>query len=121
MKKVIFLITVVLALVLVSCGKKETFGKEVSGNATTTVSEILKSPDSFKEKEVVIEGKIGDVCPSGCWFYLKDENAAANQLYIDIAPAGIAIPQKSGSKARLSGTVKYDGKSVIIYGNGVEL
>lgn len=120
MKQTITTILLLALLTIVSCTKKETYGEAVPA-VTTSVSEILKAPESFKDKKIVIEGKLGDVCPSGCWFDLKDEKALHNQLRIDIAPAGIAIPAQSTGKAKVSGTVKYDGKSVIIYGDGVEL
>lgn len=121
MKNLTLIIVCFIALVLVSCNKKEAYGKKVAKETTTTISEILTSPESFQDKKVVITGKLGDVCPSGCWFDLEDEKATNTMLRVDIAPSGLAIPPKSKGEAKVSGTVKYDGKSIIIYGDGVEL
>lgn len=120
MKNIAVIVALLTSLILVSCEKKVTYGKEVTGTSTT-ITEILKSPESFSDKRVVLEGKLGDVCPSGCWFDLEDEKATNTRLRVDIAPANLAIPPKSSGKARISGTVKYDGKTVVIYGDGVEL
>lgn len=120
MKNISLLTLLIIFVLFVSCTKKETYGKEVS-STTTTITEILTAPESFKDKKIVLEGKLGDVCPSGCWFDLEDEKATNTRLRVDIAPAGLAIPPQSTGKAKVSGTVKYDGKTVVIFGDGVEL
>lgn len=98
----------------------EKFGKEIVNRKSTAIEDILSNPKDFEGKTVTVEGAIASECPSGCFFYvqIKDKNAA---IYVNIAPAGFVIPQKTGSKVLVEGKVILKGINPIILGTGVEI
>lgn len=81
------------------------------------IADILTSPKDYDGKTVVIQGKIASECPSGCWFTLKDGNAA---IYIDLKPSNMVIPQKKGSSAKVTAVVVREGSDVYLIGNKVD-
>ncbi|MBD3368717.1 MAG: hypothetical protein GF405_11190 [Candidatus Eisenbacteria bacterium] len=115
--------TVISLIILMSitagiagCGGGETYGEPLSNAAVTPVSEILADPASFGDDQIKIEGEIVRECPSGCWFELEDDGAA---IHVDIAPSGLAIPQKVGGTATVEGVVLVrDGRTMLV-GSGV--
>jgi len=103
---------------ITGCGGGESYGETLSGAAVTPVSDILTDPAAFEGESVTVEGEIVGECPSGCWFTLQDGPAT---IHVDIAPHGLAIPQKVGSTARVEGKVAVrDGRTMVI-GSGVVL
>jgi hypothetical protein len=84
---------------------------------TVRIGDILQDPKVFDGKTVVVEGKISRECPSGCWFTLKDGNA---EIYIDLNPSGMVIPQKTGAYARVTAKVINEGGDVYLVGNKVD-
>jgi hypothetical protein len=84
---------------------------------TTRVGDILQDPKVFDGKTVVVEGKISRECPSGCWFTLKDGNA---EIYIDLNPSGMVIPQKTGAYAKVTAEVINEGGDVYLVGKKVD-
>ncbi len=116
------LLTVVMVLLfqLIGCGKEKQFGAVVPEDMkATSIKAILTDPQSFNEKEVKLEGTLGQICPAGCWFFLHEGGDI--KLYIDIHPAGIAIPPKSKGKAMVIGKVVVADKRVAVVGKGVRL
>jgi len=103
---------------LAGCGGAERYGDALTLSTVTAVSDILASPASFEGRTVRIEGEISRECPSGCWFDVKDGNAV---IYVDIAPAGLAIPQKVGSAVAVEGAVSVEEGQVRFLGRGVEI
>jgi RecJ-like exonuclease len=99
------------------CGSGEKFGKEITETKVTKIEDILAEPDKYIGKTVKIEGKIIQECPSGCWFYLKDQTGT---IYVDLKPSGLAIPQSVGKKVAAEGKVKSSERLEII-GKGVEI
>jgi len=99
------------------CGsKKVNYGKEIPQNLTLTkIREILNASSQYKDKEVLISGKIISECGSGCWFFIQDENN--DVIYVDLAPAKFAIPQLIGKEVLVYGKVKENQ----IIGLGVKL
>ena len=101
---------------ITGCGGGESYGQPLSDAATTPVTDILADPASFGDDTVKIEGEIVGECPSGCWFTLED---GAATIHVDIAPHGLAIPQKVGSTVTVEGEVVVrDGRTMLI-GSGV--
>ena len=90
----------------------------ISDAEATPVSEILANPAGFDGMEVKVTGEIGKECPTGCWFELRDNGSS---LHIDIAPYGLAIPQKQGSPVTVEGTVKFTDSRLMLVGKGVEI
>jgi hypothetical protein len=105
-----------LGTLAAGCGGGESFGEQLSTGATTPIAEVLADPASFEGQAVKIEGTIVRECPSGCWFELEDGSAV---IHVDIAPHGLAIPQKVGATATVEGTVQArDGRTMLV-GSGV--
>lgn len=122
MKKAISMIIVgfSIALIISGCGKKdgESYGQTISTRQTTDLKQILIQPADFEDKQITLEGKIVNQCPTGCWFDMQSGSAV---IHVDINPSGFAIPQKPGKTVLVEGTVQVDGDNVEIIGTGVEI
>jgi hypothetical protein len=103
---------------LAGCGGAERYGDALTLSTVTAVSDVLAAPASFEGRTVRIEGEISRECPSGCWFDVKD---GAATVYVDIAPAGLAIPQRVGRRVAVEGTVSVEDGQVRFIGKGVEI
>lgn len=90
---------------------------EQQGPATVTIGEILDKANGYQGKDVIIEGKIVNECPAGCWFYLQDDSGV---IYVDILPNNLSIPQKVGAKAKVYGVVTERNGVLYVIGNKVE-
>lgn len=73
------------------------YGKGIELKSTPlSLADAAKSLD--KEKEVVIQAKIGTVCQvSGCWITLEDGKTSARVTYNH----GFFLPKKAGSRMAL--------------------
>lgn len=69
---------------------------------SVSVGEIVKLPQAYEGKEVVVKGKIASECGSGCWFMLDDGTGI---IYVDLAPNNFAIPQLQGSTVMVKGVI----------------
>ncbi len=117
---VLFVITVLLSLwFLPGCGPKEgVYGQPITETNVVGIGDILKNPEQFDKKTVLIEGKIVEECPTGGWFMLQDENGV---LYVDLHASYFAIPQAVGHKAAAQGVIGKDGPRVFMTGKGVQI
>ena len=96
------------------------YGQAISKREVTAIKDILANPKAYDGKIVTIEGKIANECETGCWFYVKV--AEGNTvIYVDIEPAGFAIPQKIGHKVLVEGEVVIKKTGPMILGKGVEV
>jgi hypothetical protein len=123
MKKILVILSLVLtAVIAASCGKAagEKYGQQISNYKVTAIKEILSTPKAYDGKLVTIEGRIGSECSSGCWFFVKVDSGNFS-LYVDIRPAGFAIPQNVGRKVIVEGTVFIDKTGPKVKGRGVEI
>ncbi|MCD6326144.1 hypothetical protein J7M28_01115 [bacterium] len=110
---------VLIGALLAGCGGGgERFGKEIVIDTTTQARDILSRPDEFNGKTVRMEGEITRECPTGCWLDLKDETGV---VFVDLAPSGLAIPQKVGSKIVIEGKVVKRREKTMIIAKGVEI
>jgi len=66
---------------------------------------IIRSPDAFEGKELVLSGKIATECGSGCWFLLDD---GTGTLYVDLAKNNFAIPQMTGATVVVKGVIRVE-------------
>jgi hypothetical protein len=108
-----------LPVALTSCGGSgDVYGAAMSDAQSTPVSAILSDPAGYDGQKVKLEGVIGNECPTGCWFELRDEGAS---IHVDIAPHGLAIPQKQGSDVTVEGVVKVTDSRLMLVGEGVEI
>jgi Domain of unknown function (DUF4920) len=49
--------------------------------APVPLAEVLAAPDSFKDREIVVSGRIAQVCQTkGCWIMLTDGDVAARVM-----------------------------------------
>lgn len=113
----ILLLTIVIGSI-VGCGGSEKFGEEITVIEITKIKDILIDSDKYVGKTIRVEGKIIRECPSGCWFYLKDDTGT---IYVNILPSGFAIPQKVGAKAVVEGKLESKEGRIEIVGKGVEI
>jgi ribosomal protein S8E len=110
MRTLLLACSLLLALQAGVFAKDETFGKfpkfpEMSGN-TTPVSEIMKNPDAYVGKTVLIKGSIIDVCPMrGCWMKVSSDQKQQSIL-IKVNDGEMVFPMHArGKKATLEGTL----------------
>jgi uncharacterized protein YdeI (BOF family) len=126
MNKKLLFIFLPLLLIGALAGCSQAYGSAtVSENQTelttpqgiTSISSILDKPADYSDKVVVLEGKITQECGSGCWFNLADDSGI---IYVDLAPSNLAIPQKVGSKATVTGVVTVTKQTTYLIGKKVE-
>ena len=120
MKKLHYLMMLVATIIIiVSCAKTETYGDAITGESPeVTVKQILDNPEKYEGKTVLLKGKIKEVCPAGCWFFVNDD---FGELYINIGPAGFAIPNKTGHEVSVEGECYTSNGKMTISGKGVEI
>ena len=108
------------AAVSFSYASTEKYGEAISSRTVTAIKDILADPKAYDGKTITIEGTIESECEDGCWFYVKvaDSNAV---IYVDIEPAGFAIPQNVGHKVLVEGKVVVKKTGPMILGKGVEV
>jgi len=58
------------------------YGAPIAANITPVpLAEVLADPGAFKDREVVVSGRIAQVCQTkGCWMMLTDGDAAARVM-----------------------------------------
>jgi hypothetical protein len=120
-----FLVPFLLITLIAGCGQVVVGGtsnpdeNQVSVSGITGVGDILGKSADYVGKTVMIEGKITQECGSGCWFNLSDSSGV---IYIDITPNNLTIPQKVGSKAKVTGvvTVNKSNNTTYLVGSKVE-
>jgi len=62
-------------------------------------------------EELVLSGKIGKVCPAGCWFYLEGED---DMTYVDVL-GDFEVPQwASGRQSLVRGRANGEGGARIL-------
>lgn len=104
-----------MLIFLTACGREpEKFGEADFDQVRTEIKQIYS--EALDSKEYTLEGNLISVCPAGCWFDIADNTG---KIHVNLAPAGIAIPQYNGKKAVVKGkTVIRDGK-ISFQGKGV--
>ena len=97
--------------VMLSCSGKpqkpvEKYGEALTLKEATPISAILKSPESFLGKEVLVEGTVVDVCPNkGCWIEIADPKDG-EKIKIKVKDDVIVFPQEArGKMAKAEGEV----------------
>ncbi len=72
-----------------------------------TVRQLIDGSATYAGHRVSMTGTVSLECAEGCWFFLDD---GTGKIYIDLATAGLHIPQKVGSRVTLRGDiVGFDG------------
>ncbi|MCX5708564.1 MAG: hypothetical protein NTY14_06310, partial [Candidatus Omnitrophica bacterium] len=99
---------------------REKYGEDISSRKLTELKAIFVDPKAYEGKLVTIEGTIINECGSGCWFIVKVGQSDLS-IYVDIRPAGFAIPQYTGKRVLVEGIVFVDSSGPKIRGRGVEI
>jgi hypothetical protein len=96
----------VILFCAISVAQTEKFGKEISLNEKTKISEITNNPENFVGKTVLVEGEVLEVCPAaGCWMELKSDDEKG-KIKIKVRDGDIVFPMSAkGKKALVEGTV----------------
>jgi hypothetical protein len=107
MKVPVFFTAAVLALVAVfsGCASSE-FGKPLTLNQTTSITDILTEPAKYDGKRVLVEGKINKVCEMmGCWVMIQGANDE-KPIRFKVEDGVIVFPLSvNGKTARAEGVV----------------
>jgi len=58
------------------------FGAPIApGTTPVPLAEVLADPGTFKDREIIVSGRIGQVCQTrGCWIMLTDGDAMARVM-----------------------------------------
>ena len=68
------------------------YGNKINLNSPKTIQELLKSPDTYIDQEVLIEGQIIEVCPMrGCWINIQDLETYAD-IRLKVQDGAIVFP-----------------------------
>lgn len=105
MKTIVAVALLAFGLALGACARGEKYGLLDTAAPAVQVKDILLG-DSYGGKDVRMSGTIAMQCASsGCWFFLDD---GTGRILVDLKGLGLGLPQRSGRKARVSGTVSVD-------------
>jgi len=102
-----FVITIIITTVPCTNGEdKEKYGKEITLEEKTRISEILNDPESFVDSTVLVEGEVLNVCPmAGCWIELSSD-AEGEPIKVKVKDGEIVFPMEAkGSIALVQGKV----------------
>ena len=110
MKKGFVFLTIVLAgllgVYILGCSQRiEKFGEALEETASkTSIGVVLYNPQSYIDKDIVVEGIIASECPTGGWINVRD--ASGSTIYVEMHGASFApIPQRVGKSVVVKGTV----------------
>lgn len=90
-----------------SAAKTETFGKQITLQEVTPVSQILASPEKFVNKKVLIKGMVVEVCAKrGCWMDIASDKAF-EKIQVKVLDGQIVFPLSArGKEALVEGVVE---------------
>ncbi len=83
---------------------------------TATVRQLIENEAQFAGRKISMRGTVLIECTTGCWFFLDD---GTGKIYIDLAVAGLHIPQKVGSRVTLIGNTSGSGGQLRIEAEAV--
>ena len=124
MKKIQFVFLVLLGLGLLACqnnstaqkGDGKTFGAGVSNpDAAVSFADVVKQLDSVDSVNVVMKGKVTDVCQAkGCWMKIIDPaTATEEELFVQFKDYGFFMPKDlAGHSVLVEGTAYKNETSV---------
>lgn len=96
-------ILVVILLALTSVASAETFGKGITVQEITLISDILANPEQYVGNRVKVEGVIVEVCAKrGCWIYLAGDKPF-EKIRVKVTDGEIVFPMEARGRV---GTVE---------------
>lgn len=93
------------------CGKNKdvkTYGEKLHAANVVDVQRVLRAPDEFADKTVLVQGKVRAACTKkGCWMELAETSDRERQgTRVTFKDYGFFVPTKSAGKtACVEGTV----------------
>ncbi|RMD50335.1 MAG: DUF4920 domain-containing protein [Ignavibacteria bacterium] len=102
MKKAINLFAILLIMsITLYAGDGKKYGKDITLKEKTSISEILKSPESFEGKKVLVEGTVVGVCDKmGCWIEVAGEKEG-EKIKVKVNDGEIVFPVEAKGKTAL--------------------
>lgn len=115
----IIIIAMILAIFTLGCGNNEkSFGEAPNSNSKIVpLSEILKTPDQFHEKEITLKGVVDGQCGNRCEFFYREENEAVSIYMGDIEAPLI----KKGTPVIVTASVHKGNEKLILTAKGFTL
>ena len=116
-------VVVALAGTAALAAEGKTYGKGITLQQETKISDILANPDAFVGKKVLVSGTIVDVCAhKGCWIEIAGEKAG-EKIRVKVKEGEIVFPMTAkGRKVLAEGVVekvvKPHGKSTKGHASG---
>jgi hypothetical protein len=103
MKRIAFALTLLLAVVALADDATIKRGAPLSDAKPTPLADVLKSPDAYTSKPVLVEGTITNVCAKmGCWMELEG-------MRVTFKDYGFFVPKTSkGYAARAEGVTQVE-------------
>jgi hypothetical protein len=103
--KIILALLVLFFILPINAQDKE-LGAGITLKEKTPVSQILKDPESYLGKKVLVEGKVLDVCQhAGCWMEISG-NAPGEKIKVKVKDGEIVFPvEANGHTALVEGEV----------------
>lgn len=102
----LMIIAVIVMPLLVTAAGDKKYGKPLTLKKATPIAELLAKPEAFKDKTVLVEGEITEVCQKkGCWIKVKD-SSSATEVQVKVEDDVIVFPKDAqGKKVRAEGVV----------------
>ena len=102
MKKILISILALMILsVYTKADEGEKYGKEITLKEKSKISDILKDPESYVGKQVLVEGTIINVCEKrGCWMELSSDTGYGT-IRIKVQDGEIVFPMEAKGKTAL--------------------
>ncbi len=108
MKKVVTVVFILLfCFSATAFAKVKIYGKGLTVQETTQISQILDTPERFTGKRVKISGMIIEVCATrGCWVYIAGDRQY-EKIQVKVTDGEIVFPMSaSGRQAEVEGIVQ---------------
>jgi hypothetical protein len=104
--KTLSIFILIVTISFASGDDKNKFGKEISLEEKTKISDILSNPEDFLDETVLVEGEVLGVCPkAGCWMELASDEEG-EKIKVKVKDGEIVFPvEAKGNNALVEGKV----------------
>lgn len=111
----------ILAVVtsLMAQQKTETFGDPVPKEIG--ICQLLSSPERYKDREIIVKGRISEQCPTGCWFIIQCLQMDDKNIKVEITKKIGTLPQRVGHRVEVIGILKVTNGKSILEARGIEI
>ena len=108
-RRAMFLAVVAIVLeVCVSTAQETKYGSDLTVQTVTPIASLIKNPDQYAKKKVLIEGEITEVCQSmGCWIKISD-GSSPEPILFKVEDGVIEFPKSGkGRKVKAEGIFSF--------------